>query len=169
VTAKNASRDLRQVAALALSSILVLAFMAYLEMFVPSALAPRVYVRWKADVSEAARGQSERELKLVAGEHSEGTTWAYDLTDDSPQAIRALVRHRFVEDTGNIDREHLTVVDDSRVGRTRIHGGLSVLRHSLVATWLNRLAYSFLFLCGLWFVTTGRRINELTASPTAGR
>lgn len=162
-------RDRRQVGALALSSILVLAFTAYLGVFVPPAFAPRVYVRWKADVNDAERARTERELKLVAGERYDETTWAYDLTDTSPQAIGALVGHRSVEDTGNIDRVHLTVGDVRRVGRTRIHGGLSLWRDTPVVTWLIRLASSFLVLSVFWLVTTGRRVKELMVNPTTAR
>jgi hypothetical protein len=164
-------RDRRQVGTLALSSILVLAFIGYLDVFVPPAFAPRVYVRWKAGVSDAARAQNERELTLLAGEPYDATTWSYDLGDPSRHAIGALVAHGSVEDTGNIDRLRLTVADDTRVGRTRIHGGLSLWRDAPIVLWLTRLASSFLVLSSLWLGTTGRslrrRLRDL-AAPTTG-
>jgi hypothetical protein len=153
---RDVSRDRRQVGALALTSILALAFIGYLNVFVPPVFAPRVYVRWKAGVSDTIRAQHERELRLQAGEPYEGTTWAYDLVDPSSQNIGAIVAHGAVEDTGNIDRSRLIVADDTRVGRTRLHGGLSVLRDSPVVPWLARLASSFLLLSCLWLGTTGR-------------
>src|SRR5262249_6725346 len=89
-------------------------------------------------------------------ESYDATTWSYDLGDPSRQAISALVAHRSVEDTGNIDRARLTVTDDTRVGKTRIHGGLSLWRDAPAVSWLTRLASSFLVLSSLWLVTTGR-------------
>ena len=129
-------------------------------MFVPPAFAPRVYVRWKAGVSETMRTGIERELKLLAGEPYDATTWSYDLGDPSRHAIGALVAHGSVDDTGNIDRERLTVADNARVGRTRIHGGLSLWRDAPVVPWLTRLASSFLVLSSLWLGTTGRRLGR---------
>ena len=160
-------RDRRQVAALALSSILVLAFNGYLHVFVPPAFAPRVYVRWKPGVTEAARVQNERELKLLAGEPYDEMTWSYDLGDSSRQAIGALVAHDAVEDTGNIDRAGLTVADNTRAGRTRSHGGLSVWRDAPVVPWLTRLALSFLALSSLWLATTGRHLRRQFSDPTS--
>jgi hypothetical protein len=156
VEVRDVSRDRRQVGALALSSILVLAFIGYLNVFVPPVFAPRVYVRWKAGVSDTVRAEHERELKLMAGERYEGPTWAYDLADPSSKNIGAIVAHSSVDDTGNIDRSRLVVTDTTRVGRTRLHGGLSVLRDAPVVPWLTRLASSFLILSVLWLGTTGR-------------
>ena len=153
---RDLSKDRRQVGALALACVLVLAFVGYLNVFVGPVFAPRVYVRWKAGTSETMRVQHQRELKLVAAERYEGTTWAYDLADPSPKGIRAIVTHGSVEDTGNIDRSRLTVIDDNRVGRTRLHGGLSLLRDAPIVRWLTRLASSFLLLSCLWLGTTGR-------------
>ena len=153
-------RDRRQVGALAMASMLVLAFIGYLDVFVPHAFAPRVYVRWREGVNETARAQNERQLKLLAGERYDGTTWAYDLVDPSPQRIGAIVAHPSVQDTGNIDRSRLTVSDQTRLGRTPVHGGLSLWRDSPVVQWLTRLASSFLVLSGLWFATTGRRTRS---------
>ena len=163
---KPAFRERRQVGALALSSILVLAFIGCLHVFVPPAFAPRVYVRWKAGVSETARTQMERELKLLAGEPYDATTWSYDLGDPSRQAIGALVAHGSVEDTGNIDRVRLTVTDDTRVGTTRVHGGLSLWRDAPVVSWLTRLASSFLVLSSVWLVTTGRSLGRRFSDRT---
>jgi hypothetical protein len=159
-------RDRRRVGALALLSIIVLVFIGCLHLFVPPAFAPRVYVRWQTGVSEAARTQIERELKLLAGEPYDATTWAYDLGDPSRQAIRALVAHGSVEDTGNIDRVRLTVIDDTRVGTTRVHGGLSLWRDAPVVVWLARLASAFLVLSAVWLVTTGRSVARRFSDRT---
>jgi hypothetical protein len=153
---RDISRDRRQVAALALASALVLTFVAYLNVFVAPVFAPRVYVRWKAETTETMRVQHQRELKLLAGERYDGMTWAYDLADPSRKGVGAIVSHGSVEDTGNIDRSRLTVIDDTRVGRTRLHGGLSEVRDAPVVPWVTRLASSFLLLSCLWLGTTGR-------------
>jgi len=154
---RDLSRDRRQVGALALASMLVLACIGYLDLFVAPAFAPRVYVRWNAGVGDTERAQDERQLKLLAGEPYEGTTWVYDLADSSPQAISAIVAHPSVADTGNIDRQRMTVIDATRFGRTRIHGGLSLWRDSFLIAWMTRLASSFLLLSGLWLGATALR------------
>jgi hypothetical protein len=161
-------RDQRHVAVLALLSLLALAFVGYLQMFVPSAFAPRVYVRWKSGVDDRARTENEQRLKLLAGEHYEGMTWAYDLADTSPDAIGAIVGDRSVDDTGNIDRSRLTIIDITRVGPTRIHGGLSLWRDASFVPWVTRLAFSFLLLSALWLATTGwpsRILRDATEPP----
>jgi hypothetical protein len=149
-------RDCWHVAALALASIVVLAAVGCLKVFVGPGFAPRVYVRWVEGISDTARAGNEQQLKLLKGEPLEGTTWAYDLVDPSPQRIRAIVAHPLVADTGNIDRSRLTISDDTRVGTTRIRGGLSRWRDAPLIPWLTRLASASLVLSVLWLATTGR-------------
>ena len=164
-------QDCRHVGALALASMLVLAAVGYLNVFVAPAFAPRIYVRWVEGISDTARAGNERQLKLLEGERLEGTTWAYDLADPSPQAIGAIVAHPSVADTGNINRSRLTVSDDTRFGKTRIRGGLSQWRDAPLIPWLTRLASAFLVVSGLWLATTGRPALGVfvTASPTDDR
>ena len=149
-------QDYRRVVALAMTSALALAAIACLYLFVPPSLAPRVNIRWADEVSDTARTEIERQLELAVGEHVEGTTWAYDLADPSSQAIAAIVTHPFVADTHHIDRARRIVSDETRLGTTRIRGGLSLWRDGPIVPWLGRLAASFLVVSGLWFATTGR-------------
>jgi hypothetical protein len=153
-------RERRQVAALAVVSLVVLACLGSLHLFVPPAVAPRVNVRWVPDLSDAVRIQHERELKLLAGEHLEEMTWSYDLADPSPQAVRAIVNNASVEDTGHIDRSRGIVSSDAPLGSTRIHGGLSSWRDASIGPWLRRCASFVLVLSALWLVTTGRRTRH---------
>jgi hypothetical protein len=141
---------------LAFASALTLAVIGVLGMFVPPSVAPRVNIRWADGVSDTARIDIERQLKLVAGQHIEATTWSYDLADPSPEAIEAIVTHASVEDTHYIDRSRRTLSSEAPLGRTRIRGGLSLLRDAAMAPWLQRLALSVLIVAGFWLVTTGR-------------
>ena len=61
-------------------------------------------VRWKSDVTDARRADLERELRLIEGRLTEGTTWAYRLTDPSTASIRGIVQHPEVDDTAHINR-----------------------------------------------------------------
>jgi hypothetical protein len=142
---------------LALTSALTLAAIGFLDAFVPPSLAPRVNIRWADGISDAARIEIERQLKLVAGEHVEATTWTYDLADPSQQAIAAIVTHASVADTHHIDRSRRTLSADVNLGRTRIRGGLSRWRDVATVPWLTRFASSVLIVAGLWLATTGRR------------
>jgi hypothetical protein len=153
-------RDRRHVIVLAAMSALLLAILGVLQLFVPPALAPRVNVRWVPGLSDAVRAERERDLKLLAGEHLEETTWSYDLADPSPQAVEAIVKNASVEDTGHIDRSLGIVSADAPAGSTRIHGGLSTWRDAPVVPWLRRLASFFLGLSALWLATTGRRLRQ---------
>ena len=63
-----------------------------------------VNVRWKPDVSETLRVDLERQFQLAHGEHSEGTTWRYQLADASTANIRALIQHSRVDDTAHLNR-----------------------------------------------------------------
>jgi hypothetical protein len=64
----------------------------------------RLHVRWTADVDEARRGELERQLQLNRPQHSEGTTWVYQLETPNTDAIRAIVQHPSVDDTEHINR-----------------------------------------------------------------
>ena len=150
-------RDRRHVGILALTSALTLAAIGLLDAFVPPSLAPRVNIRWAAGLSDVARNEIERQLKLVAGEHAEATTWTYDLVDPSQQAIAAIVTHAAVADTHYIDRSRRTLSADVPLGRTRIRGGLSRWRDVATAPWVTRFASSVMIVAGLWLATTGRR------------
>jgi hypothetical protein len=149
-------RDCRQVGMLAVISALTLAAIGFLDMFVPPSVAPRVNIRWADGVSESARVDVEHQLKLVAGEHIEATTWAYDLADPSREAIEAIVTHPSVADTHHIDRSRRTLSSDAPLGSTRIRGGLSRWRDAATVPWLTRFASSVLIVSGLWLATTGR-------------
>jgi len=63
-----------------------------------------VNVRWTDGVDDAARQRLEERFGLADGEHREGTTWGYALTDRSRGNIRALVEDPAVADTHQIHR-----------------------------------------------------------------
>jgi hypothetical protein len=69
-----------------------------------STAPPPIHVRWKPATSEAERAELERGFGLTNGEFTEGTTYAYLLTDTSTANIRALVQHPQVDDTANVNR-----------------------------------------------------------------
>jgi hypothetical protein len=73
-------------------------------------IAPaRVTVRWRPGVAADARAALEQQYSLRGGEPTDGTTWRYEVGDRSRETIAALVKDAAVEDTGNIDRDALTV------------------------------------------------------------
>jgi hypothetical protein len=63
-----------------------------------------INVRWKGDVDAARRASLARHLHLAEGRPTEGTTWAYLLTDPSTASIRAIVQHPSVDDTAHVNR-----------------------------------------------------------------
>lgn len=63
-----------------------------------------INVRWKADVADAERVDLERRFQLTNGDHSEGTTWRYQLADSSTANIQALIQHPRVDDTAHLNR-----------------------------------------------------------------
>ncbi len=63
-----------------------------------------IHVRWKAGVTDADRAELERRFGLTNGQQSEGTTWAYQLTDTSTSNIQSLIQHERVDDTQHLNR-----------------------------------------------------------------
>ena len=158
----HALRDHQQIQALAIVSAIGLAGAYLTYVFVPPATAPRINVRWADTVTDSTRPTFERQLRLLAGEHLEGTTWAYDLEDPSQCGIEALITHSAVEDTHHIERPLRTVSADAPRGLTRIRGGLSNFRDGLPLEWIGRLSLSFLVVSGIWLATTGRRHDSMS-------
>jgi len=74
-----------------------------LAAIIPARYAP-INVRWRPDVTAAQRAALEQRFHLAGGHQTEGTTWAYDLTDSSFRNIRAIVRDTAVDDTAHINR-----------------------------------------------------------------
>ena len=68
---------------------------------------PRIHVRWVETLGDAQRMILERALGLYRAEHSEGTTWSYQIPDASPQRLRTIVAHDMVADTNGFDRGSL--------------------------------------------------------------
>ncbi len=64
---------------------------------------PRVTVRWHAEVGPADRVALERRYGLGNAEPIGGTSWRYQLGDQSRDNIRALIQDPSVDDTGYID------------------------------------------------------------------
>ena len=64
----------------------------------------RLNIRWASDITDGQRAELERRFTLSDGEHREGTTRTYLLTDSSRANIERIVRHPAVEDTSDIDR-----------------------------------------------------------------
>ena len=70
-------------------------------------IGPFIRVRWVQTLDYARRTKLERALGLYRAEHTEGTTWRYQVPDASPQRLRALVTHESVADTNGFDRRSL--------------------------------------------------------------
>jgi hypothetical protein len=149
--------DRRQVMAVAVASLIVLAIALCLWRFVPSPTAPRINVRWTVSVPDEARLAIERHFSLLRGEAKEGRTWAYDLGDISRANVRALVAHPAIEDTHYLDRSAGTIAPTAPRGTLRIGGPLSTVRESAVLTWTLTAAATTTAVCALWLASTGRR------------
>ena len=63
-----------------------------------------IHVRWTPAVTDAQRAELERRFGLTNSQHSEGTTWAYQLTETSTANIRNLIQNERVEDTEHLNR-----------------------------------------------------------------
>ena len=75
---------------------------------------PVIRVRWVETLGDPRRTILERALGLYRAEHSEGTTWRYQMPDASPQRLRTIVTHAMVADTNGFDRGTLEL--DAAVG-----------------------------------------------------
>jgi hypothetical protein len=74
-----------------------------LAAIIPARNAP-INVRWRPDVTAPQQAALEQRFHLAGGHQTEGTTWAYDLTNSSFTNIRAIVRDPAVDDTAHINR-----------------------------------------------------------------
>jgi hypothetical protein len=82
---------------------------------------PRITVRWRPDVTAVSRTALEQRYDLRDGEATDARTWRYEAGNGSRDNIGALVRDPAVEDTGNIDREALSIPDaDVRITLRRV-------------------------------------------------
>ncbi len=93
-----------------------------------------VNVRWKPDVNDSRRLELETQLHLTEGHPTEGSTWAYRLTDPSTDSIRTLVEHPSVDDTAHINR--IRFRPEFAYDRTR-----RVIFYSIVAGALGALVF----------------------------
>ena len=70
-------------------------------------IGPFIRVRWVETLEDARRTKLERALGLYRAEHTEGTTWRYQVPNASPQRLRTIVAHDMVADTNGFDRRSL--------------------------------------------------------------
>jgi hypothetical protein len=98
------------------------------------AAAPRVNVRWRADVTPSQRLELEAAYGLSKSEYEEGATWSYSLLDASTDNIRRLVRDPAAEDTHNIDRPTFQLTEPPQA---------PLLRFSVVSSAVGVVAASF--------------------------
>lgn len=122
----------------------------------PSPMAPRVNVRWTAELTDAERKDVEQKFRLLDGEQRDTSTWAYDLGDPAPATVKALVSHPAIEDTHYIDRAAGTVSGDAPRGKTMlIQSGPSAWRDSRVVEWLGLFGLSSVVVSLIWLFTEG--------------
>ena len=75
---------------------------------------PVIRVRWVETLEDTQRTAIERSLGLYRAEHSEGSTWRYQMPHASPQRLSTIVTHAMVADTNGFDRGTLEL--DAPVG-----------------------------------------------------
>jgi hypothetical protein len=146
-----------QVAALGGVSLILLALVSAIRFLVPTPLAPQVKVRWVAGLSDATRAELEQRFELFAGKQGEGATWTYDLADDSPSNIRALIDHQAVEDTHDIDRPRAAVAPDAPRGTTMVvRSWIAAWRESIALEWIGLLCFWAVAVSGFWLASSRR-------------
>lgn len=74
-----------------------------LYVAIPARPVP-IHIRWKPDVSDAQRKDLEQQFHLVPDHNTEGTTWAYQLTEPTTDTLRSIVQDPRVDDTAHINR-----------------------------------------------------------------
>jgi len=107
--------DSRPVKRLACVSAIVAAAAGSIHAFVPSALAPRINVRWVPSLPSTERENAERALGLREGERMDGSTWSYDLTSPSQATIETLITHPALNSYYNLTRDEryeLGIIDE---------------------------------------------------------
>jgi hypothetical protein len=161
MSASARGRRVGVLAAAAVSAIVLLAIIV-LRWLVLSPVAPRINVRWTAELTDAGRIEKERVFTLVAGEHRGGTTWTYDLGDPSPANVAALIHDPAVADTLHIDRVRSIVAEDAPRGTTRLEArGLDAWRDSLLLEWVAIACGTVLFAAAIWlFAEAAERLTH---------
>jgi alpha-1,2-glucosyltransferase len=91
-----------------------------------------VNVQWTPDTSVLVREALERTLRLRDGEESEPGRWVYRLGDQSADAVRRIVEHPSIADTGHIDRRAFRVDIDA----PQIPQPIRVLLAMRLAPWV---------------------------------
>ena len=70
-------------------------------------VGPVIHIRWVETLDDARRVRLERALGLYRAEHTEGTTWRYQVPDASSQRLLGIVSHNMVADTNGFNRGNL--------------------------------------------------------------
>ena len=70
-------------------------------------VGPVIHVRWVETLDDARRVRLERALGLYRAEHTDGTTWRYQVPDASSQRLLRIVAHNMVADTNGFNRGNL--------------------------------------------------------------
>ena len=78
---------------------------------VPPPSGPRVNVRWRDDIDDAARRDLERRHDLLDPRHVEDSTWSYVPANIDESHLHALVRDPAAADTHGIDRAAYAVTE----------------------------------------------------------
>ena len=150
MSASARGRRVGVLATAATSAVVLLAIIVFRSL-VLSPVAPRINIRWTAELTDAGRIEKERTFTLVAGEHREGTTWTYDLGDPSPANVTALIHDPAVADTLHVDRVRSIVAEDAPRGTTRLEArGPGAWRDSLLVEWVAIVCGITLFAAGIW-------------------
>ena len=118
--------------------------------FADSGGGPVVHVRWVQSLGDAQRAALERSLGLYQPEHSDGSTWRYQVPDVSPERFDTIVAHDMVDDTYGFDRAadvrfgpviRVRWVDTVGARRPSLERGLGLFRaeHREATTWSYRV------------------------------
>ena len=108
------------------------------------------HVRWVQNLGDDQRAALERSLGLHQPEHSDGSTWSYQVPDMSPERFDTIVAHDMVDDTYGFDRAadarfgpaiRVRWVDTVGARRTILERELGLFRaeHDQGTTWSYRV------------------------------
>ncbi len=74
---------------------------------------PAVHIRWAGSVHDVERARLEARYGLTKGSQEEGRTWRYELINTGSANIRALVEDSRIDDTSRINRQAMSVPQES--------------------------------------------------------
>ena len=130
----------------------------------------RTHVRWADEVEDAARLEREQRYALTKSARTDDVhTWSYELANNAPENIRALVGDPLVVDTNGVDRNTSRIPTESwgmRTMRQLLSFRRAALTQDNALAWLY-YATLLLPVVGAWLLLIGWRSSQITREEVA--